>query len=151
MQRRTGSGNWQVAAFIPTSAIDGNSQTDIKYAYTEVNSLSGATQYRIRQIDIDGRDKYSEIRSVRGEGQLGKMIVFPNPSNDGKVKVIFEDHNAVRDIMVTDMSGRTVKMMKGIESNSIEISDLAPGMYSMRVTDRETSESIMQKILVNKR
>jgi hypothetical protein len=55
------------------------------------NSANAVTQYRLRAVDFDGSSKFSEIRSVRGEGQANRIILYPNPSTDGKVKVVFED------------------------------------------------------------
>ena len=66
IQRLVGTGTWQAISFIATQAGGGNSSSDLTYTYTDQNSTKGISQYRIRQIDIDGRSKLSEIRVVRG-------------------------------------------------------------------------------------
>src|SRR4030095_5470775 len=56
--RNLGSGAWEVVTFIPSQAPDGNSASPLVYTFTDLNSAKGITQYRIRQVDIDGRAKY---------------------------------------------------------------------------------------------
>jgi hypothetical protein len=149
--RMIGNGKWESLAFIATQATSGNSSTDLTYSYADQNPTKGISQYRIRQIDIDNRSKLSEIRAVRGEGQKGKTIVYPNPSSDGKVSIIFDDVNGIRDVSVNDMSGRVIKQMKGVTTNNIVIENLTAGVYTVRIVNNETSELEVQKFVVNKR
>ena len=151
IQRLVGTGAWQSISFVATQANGGNSSSDLTYTYTDQNSTKGISQYRIRQIDIDGRSKLSEIRVVRGYGQKGKTIVYPNPSSDGKVSIVFEEVSGVRNISVSDLSGRVVKQMKGITNNNIVIENLTAGMYTVRIVNDETGEHEVQKFVVNKR
>ncbi|HET9278491.1 MAG TPA: T9SS type A sorting domain-containing protein [Flavitalea sp.] len=151
IQRLIGNGTWQTLSFVATQAAQGNSATDLTYTYSDLNQTKGISQYRIKQIDIDKRSKYSEIRSVRGDGQKGKTIVYPNPTNDGKVNIIFEDVNATRDVSVSDMSGRVIKQLKGITANNIMVDNLTAGIYTVRIVNNETSEQEVQKFVVNKR
>lgn len=151
IQRNMGNDNWQTIGFVNSQAPGGNSISDISYSYDDFNNSKSVSQYRLRQIDFDSRVKYSEIRSVRGLDQKGGIIIYPNPTNDGKVNVIFEDKNTIHDISVVDMSGRMVKQMKNITSNSIQIDNLTPGMYTIRIVVPATGEQAVEKILVNKR
>ena len=148
---RNVNGGWEQVAFVPSQATNGTSDTRLNYQYTDYNTVKGISQYRIRQVDLDGRAKYSEVRAVRGEGQSGKTVVYPNPSNDGKVNIVFEDANVTRNISISDMSGRTVKVMNGITTNTIQVNDLKPGMYSVRISVPATGDQSMEKIVVNKR
>lgn len=151
IQRLIGTGSWQTLSFIATQAYGGNSSSDLNYTYADLNSTKGISQYRIKQIDIDNRSKLSEIRAVRGDGQKGKTILYPNPSSDGKVTVIFEDMNGIRDVSVSDMSGRVIKQMKGITNNNIVVDNLTTGIYTLRIVNNETGEQDVQKFVVNKR
>jgi len=151
IQRLIGTGNWQILSFINSQATGGNSSSDLSYTYADQNSTKGVSQYRIKQIDIDGRSKISEIRIVRGDGQRGKTIVYPNPSSDGKVSILFEDKTGIRDVSVMDISGRVVKQMKGITNNNIVIENLNAGMYTVRIVNNETGDQAIEKFVVNKR
>lgn len=151
VERNTGVNNWEQIAFVDSKAPGGNSAADLQYEYTDMNMYKGVTQYRLRQVDNDNRGKYSDTRAVRGDGQFTKATIYPNPTGNGKVNVIFDESNITRDITVTDMSGRTVKVMKGLTSNNVVIDNLNPGMYSIRIVAVATGEQIVEKIVVNKR
>jgi len=151
IQRLIGNGSWQTVSFIASQAAHGNSASDLTYTYTDQNQTKGISQYRIKQIDIDQRYKYSEIRAVRGDNQKGKTIVYPNPSSDGRVNIIFNDASGIRDISLIDMSGRVIKQMKGVTNNNILFENLTAGIYTVRIVNNETSEREVQKFVVNKR
>ena len=151
IQRLIGGGSWQTISFVATQAANGNSASDLTYTYTDLNQTKGISQYRIRQIDIDKRSKFSEIRAVRGDNQKGKIIVYPNPSSDGKVNIIFDDVAGIRDISLTDINGRVIKQMKGVTNNNILFENLTAGIYTIRIVNNETSEQEVQKFVVNKR
>ena len=150
IERKTGN-NWETITFIPSQSADGNSNSPLSYSYSDANTARGVSQYRLRQVDHDRRAKYSEIRSVRGNGVMSKTIVYPNPTNDGTVNVVFEEVETSRDIMVSDMSGRIIKQWRNITNNNLVIDNLNPGMYMIRITDKVTGENVNEKIVVNRR
>ena len=134
-----------------SQAQGGNSQSLLTYVFNDINTNRGMTQYRIKQVDQDARIKYSLIRAVRGDGQSSKVVVYPNPTSDGRVTVVFEDATETRDVSLFDMTGRTLKQWKGINNNNIQIENLQPGVYSLRIVVPETGALSVEKIVVNKR
>ena len=152
IERMLGNGTWETIGFVSSKAPGGNSNAEMNYTYFDNNNFKGISQYRLKQVDYDNHTTISEIKAVRGEGQKsGSVIVYPNPS-EGKINVVFENNsNAIHDVLLNDMIGRTIKLWKGITTNSIQIDNLAPGMYSLRVVDRETGDQTVEKIIVNKR
>ena len=153
VQRFIGSARgWETIGFVASQATGGNSNSPLSYEFTDLNNtVRGITQYRLKQVDIDGHGTFSFIRSVRGQAQMVKTIVYPNPSSDGKVNIIFDDVKGVRDIAVTDMSGRMIKQMKSVTNNNIQIDNLNAGMYTVRILNTETGEQVVEKFVVNKR
>lgn len=151
-ERKVGnSDTWETLGFVNSLATGGNSSDVLNYSFVDFNETKSISQYRIRQVDIDSRSKYSEVRSVRGLDQKGTIIVYPNPTNDGKVNVVFEDKNVIREIALIDMSGRVVKQMKNVSNNNIVIDNLLSGMYTLRVYVPATGEQAVEKIVVNKK
>jgi hypothetical protein len=148
---RNSNGSWKQVAFVASQASGGNSNSPLSYQYNDLNSAKGISQYRVKQIDFNGIINFSEVRAVRGLDQPIKTIVYPNPSFDGKVNVVFEDALGIRDISLTDMSGRVVKNWNGVSNNNLQIDNLTPGFYSLRVVVRETGAQSVEKIVVNKR
>ena len=148
IQRNLSNNNWETINFITTQAPGGNSSSLLFYKFNDRNSNKGITQYRIKQVDIDGRTSFSGIRAVRGDGQKGKIIVFPNPSSTGNVNILFEDKDGIRDIILAEINGRTVKQWKGLASNTLQIENLGTGIYTLKVTIRETGTSSIERIIV---
>ena len=151
IQANKGHDNWVTIGYVASAAVDGNSSSELDYTFSDNNNEKSITQYRLRQIDKDAKFKFSDIRSVRGLEQKGGIIIYPNPSTDGRINVVFDERNAVRDISVLDMSGRVVKKISGVTNSNIQIENLMPGIYSLRVFVPETGEQSVMKVVVNKR
>jgi len=151
IERNPGNNVWQILGFVSTKALNGNSSSLLNYEYSDINNAKGITQYRLRQLDIGGKQAYSPIRAVRAGGQKGKTIVYPNPSSDGKVNVVFPDVNTIRDVSLMDMNGRVIKQWKGVANNNIMIDNLIAGFYTIRIIDTETGAQTVEKIVVKKR
>ncbi len=114
--------------------------TTSSYSYKDANNE--------KKVDLDGYAKYSDIRAIRGEGTVAKIVVYPNPSADGKLNVVFEGNNELRDVQVNDMQGRVVKSYKGITNNILVIERLTSGFYTIKITNRNTASSSVDKVVV---
>ena len=147
VQRNTGSG-WKDAGFVFSQTTNGYSSSNLVYEFKDVNSEKATTQYRILQVDNDGHGKYSDIRLVRGEVNTGKVVLYPNPSNTGKVSIAF-DSNSERDIIVHDMSGRIVKQLTNVTNSNVVIDGLKSGFYTIQMLDLSTNEMTREKLVVN--
>ncbi|MEN9548168.1 MAG: hypothetical protein RIR12_759 [Bacteroidota bacterium] len=150
IERNAGNGIWQQVGYVATKAAGGNSNDIINYSYNDFNNAKSVSQYRIRQIDIDNGTKFSDIRSVKGLHQKGGIILFPNPSNDGKINILFEDRNVVKNVTVTDIGGRIVNQVNGISTSSMVVDNLETGIYIIRVLVPSTGEQVFEKIVVAK-
>jgi Secretion system C-terminal sorting domain len=152
VQRLIGTGTWQTISFVGTQATGASSSSELTYTFSDQNVTKGVSQYRIKQVDIDHKAKFSEIRAVRGLGQIAKTIVYPNPSvSGGNVNILFDEKDGPRDVSLVDMSGRVIRQWKGFTNNNLQIEKLTPGLYNLRVVLRETGEQGIEKIVVNKR
>jgi hypothetical protein len=143
--------SWEQIAWVPSLAVNGNSDGKLSYSFVDQNNIKGISQYRVRQVDLDGKVSFSEIKSVRGENQSIKLTVYPNPSSNGKVNIVFDEEIAVRNVTVMDLSGRVVTQMNGVTNNNITIDNLKPGMYTVRVVVPQTGAQAVEKIIVNGR
>ena len=143
-------GNWTTIAFIPSHAANGNSSSRQVYKYEDFNNTKSISQYRIKQTDFDGRFEYSETRSVAGQQQLGRLIVYPNPSDNGRVSIVLEEAKGLHDASLLDISGKSIRQWKGI-TNNFTVDNLNPGVYHLRIISRETGKQSIEKILITKR
>ena len=151
IQRKVGNGEWKTIAFMFSQANGGNSNSVLRYEYNDVNPAKGVSQYRLRQVDIDTRSTLSEIRSVRGLEQASQSLVYPNPSTDGKVNIIFDDHSSRRTISISDLTGRVIKQYQNVVDNALLIDGLQDGIYTLQITNTTTGETSVQKVVIKKR
>lgn len=147
IQRRTGNEAFKAIATVPSRAIGGNSQALLRYTYGDLNRQQGISEYRIREIDLNERSFYSEIRMVRGPGQKNGVIVAPNPSHNGQVNVLFEARG-IQDMRLYDATGRLVRQWPSIATGSLLIEKLHPGFYTIQLIDRQTGDKTTEKFII---
>lgn len=148
IQRKTGNADFRDVGFLQSLAPGGNSQINLKYSFIDPNTNKGITQYRILQTDIQDKVRVSEIRSVLGLSQKNTIVIYPNPGNDGKVNLLFDDARAGRDIRINDFMGRIVKQWKQFAGNTITVENLLPGIYTVRIQDKETGDIKTEKFII---
>jgi hypothetical protein len=61
---------------------------------------------------------------------------------------VFEDNSGMRDVQVSDMQGKIIRAFKGISNNILVIEKLTTGFYTIKVTNRTTNASSVQKVVV---
>jgi hypothetical protein len=133
--------NYSVLGFVSSIAQGGFSASQLNYTFTDINPSGVKHYYRLRQLDYDGRSKFSSIVMIRGNKPLSLAIggIFPNPANGSLVNVIIDAPKQDRvTLVVTDFSGRIVKQKAAnVESGSntipVDISQLTQGNYLMKV------------------
>jgi hypothetical protein len=150
IQRKNGDFDYISVGFVQSKAINGFSSEILNYHFTDLNATKGTSLYRLRQVDKDGRAKFSDIRSVRGLDQTSSVLVFPNPSYDGKVNISFNGTNDKRNIILTDAAGRTIKQWNNSSENSVQAENLVSGMYQIRIVNQVTGIITTDKIIVSK-
>lgn len=148
IERLQGSGSWETIGFVHSQAVDGNSSSLLSYSYTDINNFNGVLQYRLRQVDKDGRYKYSEVRVVRNSTDGTKMLVYPNPANNGSFTILFDNKLIARDVTLIDMSGRIIKQWKGITDSRLQIDNLNPGSYMVQIVAQQTGMVTTEKVIV---
>lgn len=150
IERKSGNGEWQVMGYIASQAANGNSNENLFYNYTDFNNLKAVSQYRIRQVDLDNKASYSDIRLVKGLEQTGNVVVFPNPSPDGQLNIVLDNIEGGATIRLIDMNGRVVKEWINVTTNKLNINYVSSGMYTLRVWMKGTNVPLNVKVMVSK-
>jgi hypothetical protein len=130
-----------VASKSPTSLV---LQT-YSYLDTEANK-SGTRYYRLRQIDISGKEWYSPVRTVSFSGNAEvaqtSLTAYPNPFVDGdQLKLVVQAttggsaHLQVTDVMGREVSKQDFSTIAGIQEVSIpESTGFSAGIYVAKIT-----------------
>jgi hypothetical protein len=150
IERRNGNADWIIQGFVPSAALNGNSNTEISYQFTDNNIEKNNTLYRLRQIDMNGKIGMSEIRVVAGKDNTGRLMVFPNPAINGELNLVFPREGMIAEIKLLNMNGQAVKQWSNFTGHRIYVSDIIPGVYTLAITDKQTREQFAMKVLINK-
>lgn len=150
VQRSFDNKNFETLGFVASKAQGGNSDLPLNYSYADNLQVKGVVFYRLRQVDFDGNQRFSEIRIVKGEGGAD-MMVFPNPSSTGNVNLVFEDNVNGRDVKIFDANGRIVKQYNRVATSNLTVTNLEPGIYIVKADDPVTGTGSTQRLVVNRK
>ena len=133
---------------VGTIPSNGNSSTKKSYSFNDKNENTGATYYRLKNVDLDGKFTYSAIRTVKGIGATSDVTIFPNPArSDSKISVVGATANS--SIQLLDFSGKVLKNINSNAFNSLDLSGVKNGVYLIRIVEKSTSIVIIKKLTVN--
>jgi hypothetical protein len=144
--QRLVNGEYKNVGFV-NSKDDGMGALQLQYQYSELNNSNAVSWYRLVQVNKDGTKKILPTLAVRGLEDLKQMLIYPNPGST--VNVLFGS-SSIRDVAVTDLSGKQIKRWNNYSDDNITISGMPAGMYLLQVTDRNTSQRSVSKIFIQR-
>ncbi|MBW7466557.1 hypothetical protein ABID22_000562 [Pontibacter aydingkolensis] len=139
--------------FSEVSRVTGSGTTSLRtsYTYTDNNPLTGASYYRLRQVDYDGTFEFSAMRSVTVKAVQGLILsVYPNPSQGSEVNLLIQGmpQGAQATLQVTDLAGKTIFHQSVKETRTIlPTSNLQPGIYVISLVSslgKQTQKLVVQ-------
>jgi hypothetical protein len=138
---------WRVLATIPSA---GTSNELLTYQAVDNNGTNGANYYRLRQVDIDGKEKlYDPINVSCVKTTAGYFTSYPNPSgNEFQVVVNNKEILGACTLNIVDVHGkvidqRSIDMKDGI--NLFVINEtLNPGIYFLNITNGIKSTQVIK-------
>lgn len=116
------------------------------YEFTD-NDPAAVNYYRLRQVDLDGSFKYSEIVLVRLNRKIS-FAVYPNPA---KSNLTVEYDETFRDGTVTliNSNGKNVITQKitGLNKTPLDISLMNAGVYVIKIVSL-SGKTLQQKVVI---
>ena len=80
IERSTDGKNWMEIGFAPSKAPQETNTEKINYSFNDNTPVKGINYYRLVQLDFDGKEKVTEVRTVSfGKDDSNSIKVFPNP------------------------------------------------------------------------
>jgi len=111
---------------------DGTSNETKDYEYIHTSPSLGINYYRIKQVDYDGQYSYSDIASVRYDGN-GESSIYPNPTASEVTVTITEPTT----LQIMDIYGRVLISQNIPEGqNTINLSELPAGILIFMLGDQ---------------
>jgi hypothetical protein len=116
----------------------------VGYSYIDKMPGAGKNYYRLKQVDYDGASTYTEIRAVAFEISEA-IVLYPNPtSGEMRLEGVQQEWSKVE---IYDYLGRLVDDTELLGNGTLDISELTPGMYQVRIKDFIGEEIYTTKVI----
>jgi len=154
MQRSADGINYSDLGFVNSRATGGNSVDALEYGFVDNNPVGTKQYYRLRQEDLDGRTKLSNVVLIKGNKPMSLSIggLFPNPAST-EISVLLDA--PVKDkvtLLIIDAAGKTVlQKIVNIETGSntipVNIASLTNGSYLVKMVCNSNCETAVSKFV----
>jgi endoglucanase Acf2 len=151
VQRKSATGAFEDIGMV---SYHGTISSVSSYSFYDPTPFYGDNFYRIKEVDVDGKYMYSDIKQVTF-GDNG-ITIYPNPVKD-ELNIQFKGTGTIEGITVLDVLGRTVlefKMNDAYKTSStlsVNVGDLSPGSYIIQVRRKDELPYVQKIMIVNGR
>jgi hypothetical protein len=138
IERSLDGENFKTLASIKAKAAPSN------YTYWDVSPATGRNYYRLNMKTANGGSAYSAVvTAVLAVNGSFVVEALPNPVSD-RLTIRTTGHQGGNPaISLTDVSGKVMKMISNVTAKtSIDMRGLAEGLYFIKYTDSQHSETI---------
>jgi len=123
------------------TTINNQTETSLRclqpFSFTDAAPLSGINYYRLKSVDIDGKESYSKIVALLNKEKGFEIVsLVPNPVSNEAVLSVTSAAKSIIEIVVSDLSGKQlnkqrVTMIAGNNLLPINVSNLPAGTYQV--------------------
>jgi hypothetical protein len=151
IERRINEGEWNALGFVEGH---GNSNSPKEYSYTDNDLFAGGSsfQYRLKQVDTDGKYEYSDVVEVEiMPTQFELSQNYPNPFNPSTTIRFSLPKETQLKINIYNMLGELVETLAegtyeaGYHKVTFDASALPSGAYIYRI---ESSEFVQVRKMI---
>lgn len=129
---------FETIGLVPARLSSGGEENE--YNFLHESPVDGWNYYRLRQQGVDGTYLYSDvIASATSELAEQKLLIYPNPSADGRFFLnLTDDHSARFELSLYDLNGRVVwkqyygEMAAG-SNLALDFQHLPGGVYTLQL------------------
>jgi|GEM_PF-6903402 len=130
----------------------GNTENTTYYEVLDRAPSTGITFYKVRQIDLDGKQSQSEVIQVVTQALTPEIKVFPNPSQGNPTLTFREMPGETIGLQLYDLQGRLQKKENlpggpGTLETTVHWQDLPAGIYWLTIRSgnfKKTEKLIIQ-------
>jgi hypothetical protein len=136
---RDGKSFTRVSSNIESKGLNGNSDVELSYNFTDTKPFDGHNYYRLEQHDLDQNMSLSQVVDVYF-GNETMVTVYPNPVSSLLTVDINTPKVTTAQMKIIDATGRVVRMtdmllQAGANQTQIDLQSLADGVYMIHITN----------------
>jgi len=139
---------WDKLDFVRTKSSNGTSVSALSYSFLHTHAAKGVNFYRLKQIDLNGNSTFSNIATINVDTKNSEVRIFPNPMG-GSGTLNIDGLASKASIEIFNMAGTKLYNINSNNNNTqkIDMSNYASGVYNVIVKDMDSGESIIQKVV----
>lgn len=138
--RSSDARTWTSIGFVEAGEGESN-----QYRFVDEMPIRGMSYYRLKQIDLNGREELSHVVSLKLQALKGMLSVYPNPASEGYVEFEMTRADAVS-VKVLNMLG--VELPVSRSGNRLNVKGLPAGQYILQIRTAD-GESYTKTFLIN--
>lgn len=141
--------HWQLV-----DSVDGKGTSTIQHSYEtwddELNEPN-IIYYRIKSLDFDGTEHFSEIRSIHLLADANELTVYPNPVSETIFITSDADFEEYLNVELLDATGKVVKkaIINSRNGEGLAVSDITNGFYILIVSSDKKEARRSTKIMIH--
>jgi hypothetical protein len=125
----------------------GNYYTFTDLNLTSIKNVGNIIYYRIKQVNSNARVEYTVIKNIRLATKGNEITAFPNPIKESTTIQLDLINAEVITMTLITADGKTIQTFsvqgnKGINTKKIDMADLSPGNYMLKVITETETKSI---------
>lgn len=125
--------------------VKGNGTASVSNTYEFIDETPNEDNYyRLRQVDFDGSEDYSDIEFVRFNTNVSASV-YPNPFVD-RLTISTGAYAGPIAVSIIDANGRLISNEVTSDRNK-DLSDLKAGVYFLYVRNEEGVELLKEKVI----
>lgn len=132
--------NFTTIGFVDSPILTNNGSET--FTFLDKKPLEDVNYYRLRQVDLNGKEDYSEIKSINLQEYA--IQIYPNPNN-GLFTISWGVKNTFAKILIYNALGTLVCETESepyTSSKDISLQNLASGLYSAIISTNGATQTI---------
>lgn len=121
-------------------AIGGTQQQ--AYSYTDNEYLPSVVYYRVKEVDIDGKNVYSSVIMLEADKGFNRIIAYPSPA-DKLLYIGNIEKSKLGTILLYTMNGEKIREWNQPQV-SYDVSTVPPGIYLLKVNTKDGGQQTIR-------
>lgn len=126
--------------------VEANNAFDTQnYNFIDNENLEGQVYYRLRSVDIDGTEEYSEVRSVKlnngPRNAIASIEIYPNPATDYVKVNTTESDDTEKSVTIYNAIGQQVASSNFVDNTVLDVQSFEAGTYHLIISNQTQQET----------
>jgi hypothetical protein len=148
LRKKNNEANFSNIGFVNTKSINGLSNKELDYTFTDSSALNySKIFYRLQIEHADGSITYSSIILISSDVTKNDYTFFPNPAK-GQVQLYLNEYTQPVIMILYDNTGKKIKQQTITQQSSTIKLPVSKGVYIIQMSNTDGSSKVRKKLIV---